>query len=82
MGDILRSRDWDGDIVTSRSEDTPIEDSESLRPAVKKSVSSSYGARSGELEDDEAEVDVLSSNTSRDARTIFAAAYDCSMCKS
>lgn len=41
-----------------------MEDCESFRWLVKKSVSSSYAARSGELEEEEAEVDVPDSCSS------------------
>ena len=72
IGDTRCSRSCDGDTVMSRKDDTPIDDSESFRWAVKKSVSSSYAARSGELDEEEADVDVPASNSSgRAVRTML-----------
>lgn len=64
IGETRCSRSRLGDTVISRNEATPIEDCESLRWAVKKSVSSSSMALSGELEE-ETDVESLGGCTDR-----------------
>ena len=71
MGDNSWSLSRGGDMVISWRVSMPMDDWESFRCAVKKSVSS-YTALSGELEEDEADIDrPASGNGDRDRAIMF-----------